>query len=584
MPLWKFCAFCGVGDAMAIVKLGDKLGDILVKAGLLTREQLEKTLALQRGTSKRIGELLVELGLVTELDITVALSKQLGLSYVTFASGLLTPQQGEGLETLVPAEFARQHLVLPLSRNLNTLTVACVNPYDLILMDNLARLTACEINPVVTSKTDMEKAIHEFYDQSAFQEAIGKSYQLPDQGTVVEEEVTSLDRLKQEAEEAPVIRLVDLIIRQAILDRASDVHIEPFQDKLVLRYRIDGVLYEIPPPAKHLHPALISRIKILSKLDIAEKRLPQDGGFMMSMEGQRIDFRISTIPTLYGEKVVVRILKTTPELLDLGQLGFDQRELEIFRKAIRSPYGMVLLSGPTGSGKTTTLYGALNEIKSPHKNILTIEDPVEYRLDGINQVQVKPLIGLTFARGLRAFLRQDPDTIMVGEVRDLETAEICVQAALIGRLVFSTVHTNDAPSVVTRLVNLGVAPFLLSSTLSLIVAQRLVRRLCGQCREAYEPLPAIREQFQITEDLLYRAKGCEHCGQTGYRGRVGIYEVMAMSDALRDLTVKGAPSHVLREAAVKEGLMTLWQSGLRKVRAGLTSMEELANIVVLEHE
>jgi len=572
---------------MPILKLGDKLGHLLIKAGLVSEDQLARALEIQRGTTKRIGEVLTELELVSELDIAVALSKQLGIPYVTYASGLLRPPKGTGLETSVSAEFARQHLVLPLARTLNSLTVACVNPHDLIMMDNLSRLTGCEINPLVTTKADLERAIAAFYgEDSMLQEAIGQSYQLDAEavGASTDEEVLSLDRLKQAAEEAPVVRLVDLIIRQAIKDRASDIHIEPSLHKLRLRYRIDGVLYEISPPARNLHAAIVSRIKILCKLDIAEKRLPHDGGFTMSLEGESIDFRVSIIPAIYGEKAVIRILRKTPELFDLTQLGFDPKPLELFRQAIHDPYGLILLTGPTGSGKTTTLYASLNEIKSPHRNITTIEDPVEYRLDGVNQVQIKPSIGLTFAKGLRSFLRQDPDVIMVGEVRDLETAEICVQAALTGHLVFSTVHTNDAPSAVTRLVDIGLAPYLLSTTLSLVVAQRLLRKLCQDCREAYEPLPAIREKLGITEELLYRAKGCDECTLTGYRGRVGAYEVMAMSRELQELVARGTPAHALKDAALQHGMETLWQCGLKKVRQGITSLEELESVVLLERD
>ncbi len=569
-----------------MLKLGDKVGQLLVKAGLVTEEQLAKALEVQRGTTKRIGEVLVELGLITEMDIATVLSKQLGIPYATRSSGLLNTPKGEGLEELVPEEFSRQHLVLPLSRTLHSLTIACVNPLDLITMDNLSRLTGCEINPVVAPKADLEAAIGAFYGDTMLKDAIGQSYMAgPGEGrpaTDGQEDVLSLDRLKEAAEEAPVIRLIDLIIHQAIKERASDIHIEPRRNTISLRYRIDGVLYEISPPAKHLHAAIISRIKILAKLDIAEKRLPQDGAFMMMLEGLTIDFRVSSIPTIYGEKIVVRILRQAPELLDLGQLGFEGRELELFHQAIQMPYGLVLLTGPTGSGKTTTLYAALNEIKSATKNIMTIEDPVECRLDGINQVQIKPSIGLTFAGGLRAFLRQDPDVIMVGEIRDKETAEIGVQASLTGHLVFSTVHTNDAPSATTRLIDIGVPPYLLSSTLSLVVAQRLLRRLCQECREAYEPLPAIRERFGVKAELLYKAKGCGPCTNTGYRGRLGVYEVMGMSRQLRDLIAKGEPAHVLRDAAVRHsGMISLWDSGLKKVEQGLTSLEELESVVLL---
>ncbi len=571
---------------MPILKTTEKIGEILIKSGLLTEEQLGKALELQRGTTKRIGEVLVELNLVTELDMATALSKQLGIPFATRNSGLLKAPKGEGLEKLVPEEFARQHLILPLSRTMNSLTVACVNPIDLIMLDSLSRISHCEINPVVTLKSDIEEAIEQFYgSDTLLKDAIGKSYDLPAEEEVLatdSSELLDLDRLRQAAEEAPVIRLVDLIVRQAIKERASDIHIEPFREAISLRYRIDGVLREISPPARQFHAAIISRIKILCKLDIAQKRLPQDGAFTMMMEGRSIDFRVSTIPAIYGEKVVIRILDKSPALLDLNRLGFEERALVAFQQAIHDPYGLVLITGPTGSGKSTTLYAALSEINSPTKNILTIEDPVEYRLGNVNQVQVKPGIGLTFAAGLRAFMRQDPDVIMVGETRDQETAEICVRASLTGHLVFTTLHTNDAPSAVSRLVDIGIAPYLLSSTLSLVVAQRLLRQLCERCKEAYEPLAEIRNRFHITEDLLYRAKGCEQCGGRGFRGRLGVYEVMIPTREIRDAIAKGAPAHVLKELSVASGMLTLWDDGLRKVRAGLTSLEELEGVVLLD--
>ena len=569
---------------MPVLKTTEKLGEILMRAGLISKDQLAKALEVQRGTTKRIGEILVELGVTTDQEIASALSKQLGILYATSASGLLAPRKGDGLEQMVSEEFARQHLVLPLSRNLDSLTVACVNPLDLITIDNLSRMSHCEINPVVTTRADLEPAIERFYGgDSMLRTAITESYEigLPEETERTDENL-DLDRLKQAAEEAPVIRLVDLIIRQAIKERASDVHIEPFKDKIILRYRIDGVLCEISPPPKHLHAAIISRIKILCKLDIAEKRLPQDGAFMMMMEGRSIDFRVSSVPAIYGEKVVIRILDKSVALLDLGRLGFHPAALQAFRQVIRDPYGLILITGPTGSGKSTTLYAALNEINSPTKNILTIEDPVEYRLEGINQIQIKPSIGLTFAAGLRAFMRQDPDIIMVGETRDLETAEICVRASLTGHLVFSTLHTNDAPSAVSRLVDIGVASYLLSSTISLVVAQRLIRQLCERCKEAYEPIQEIRDRFHITEELLYRAKGCEHCASSGFRGRLGVYEVMALDRELRDAIAKGSPAHVLKDLAAAQGMSMLWDEGLKKVRAGLTSLEELEGVVLLD--
>ncbi len=571
---------------MSILKTTEKLGEILIKSHLVSPEQLSRALEVQRGTNKRVGEVLIELGLITELDIAQALSRQLGIPFASHASGLLSPRKGEGLEELVSEDFARQHLVLPISRTLDSLTVACINPLDLITIDNLSRISHCEINPIVTIKTDLEQAIERFYGgDSQLREAIGASYTLVEEksATAAEsEEVLDLDRLKQAAEEAPVIRLVDLIIRQAIKERSSDIHIEPFRERISLRYRIDGSLCEIAPPAKNLHAAIISRIKILCKMDIAEKRLPQDGAFMMTMEGRSIDFRVSTIPSIYGEKLVIRILDKSPALLDLARLGFTERSLTAFRDAIRDPYGLVLITGPTGSGKSTTLYAALNEINSPKKNILTIEDPVEYRLEGINQVQLKPGIGLTFAAGLRAFMRQDPDIIMVGETRDGETAEICVRAALTGHMVFTTLHTNDAASAITRLVDIGVAPFLLSSTISLVVAQRLLRALCDACKQAYEPVTEIRERFAITQELLYKAKGCEKCTNSGYRSRIGVYEVMRMDRDLRDAVARGGSAHELKQLAVKQGMTTLWDEGLVKVREGRTSLEELEGVVLLD--
>ncbi len=572
---------------MPMLKTTQKLGEILILGGIISREQLTRALEVQRGTTKRIGEILVELGIATELDIATALSKQLGVPFASSASGLLHPRREDGLERLVPEEFARQHFVLPISRHLNSLTVACVDPLDLITMDNLNRISRCEVNPVVTTRADLEQAITQFYGaDSMLEKAIGESYELkaPEQAQAREKDELNLDRLREVAEEAPVIRLVDLIIRKAIKERASDIHIEPFEDRISLRYRIDGVLMEISPPARTLHPAIVSRIKILCKMDIAEKRLPQDGGFMMTMEGRSVDFRVSTIPAIYGEKVVIRILDKPIELLDLGRLGFSPEALEIVRKAIHNPWGLILLTGPTGSGKSTTLYAALNEIKSPERNILTIEDPVEYRLDGVTQVQVKPGIGLSFAAGLRAFMRQDPDIIMVGEVRDLETAEICLRAALTGHLVFTTLHTNDAPSAVSRLMDIGIPAYLLPGTVRVVVAQRLLRRLCDQCKEAYEPLEEIRRRFGIAEELLYRPKGCEHCASTGYRGRVGAYEVMGLTRELQDLLAKGSPSHAIKDAAVASGMVTMWEDGLRKVRQGITSLEELEAVVLLDQQ
>lgn len=562
-----------------------KLGEILVKEGIITQAQLDEVIKIQAKEGGRLGEILLKMGFATEEDVVVALGKQLNLPYVSMGAGLLKPATDQTLDVVITKEFAIKNLVLPLSRTMNSLTCAITDPLDVILIDNLRKMTNCEINPVIATKTEVLKAIDDFYGKrDILKAAVKESYKTSDdfdQSVLeIEPEELSIDRLIARAEEAPVVKLVDLIIKQAIDERASDIHIEPFKDKISLRYRIDGVLHEIPPPAKHLHLPIISRIKILAKLDIAEKRLPQDGGFTVRIEGRSIDLRISIMPTIYGEKTVMRILDKEGVSLDLGQMGFLPPQLELFRKAIRMPYGLVFMTGPTGSGKSTSLYAALAEIKSPTKNIVTVEDPVEYHMEGINQVQIKPEIGLTFASALRAFLRQDPDIMMVGEVRDLETAQICVRSALTGHLVLSTLHTNDAPSAITRLIDIGVEPYLLMPSLVVIVAQRLVRRLCGECKEAYEPSPEERERFKLGVDLIYRAKGCDKCNHIGYRGRTCIGEVLFVDDEIRQHIVAGVSSQNIKKIACSRGMTTLYDSGLKKVQDGITSLEEALSATI----
>ena len=564
---------------MALRKSRLKLGEILLKEGLITEEQLKRAIQVQKQEGKRIGETLVNLGLLAEKDIVVTLGKQLNIPYASLAKGLLEPDPNQDLDKLVSESFARHYCLIPLSRNLDSLTVALADPLDVIMMDNLKKMTGCEINPIVSSESDIVKAIDKFYgEQDLLKEAISESY---DEDSIAveaekppDEEELSLDTLIAKAGEAPVVKLVDLILRQAIKDRASDIHIEPFKDRISIRYRIDGVLYEIPPPAQHLFLAIISRIKILSKLDIAEKRLPQDGAFLVKIENRFIDLRVSTVPTIHGEKIVLRILDKSRIPLDLSRLGFEPKDLENYRKAINSPWGQVFLTGPTSCGKSTTLYATLNEIKGPHKNVLTIENPVEFRMEGVNQVQVKPEIGLTFASGLRAFLRQDPNIIMVGEVRDAETAQICVRAALTGHLVLSTLHTNDAPTAIGRLIDIGVPHYLITPSLSLVGAQRLVRILCPECKEAYEPTPEILGKIKLKADLIYRPRGCDHCNQTGFRGRTGVYEIMLMNARLREAIGRGATYQELKRVAIETGMITLYQNGLKKVEQGITGLEE----------
>jgi len=566
-----------------------KLGEFLIKEKLITQAQLDKALSVQKERGGRLGEILVKLGMIKEEEAVAALGRQLGVPYFSLGTGMLKPAVDQGLEELIPKEFAIKNLVLPLSRTLKSLTVAMVDPLDLMLIDNLKKLTNCDVNPVIATQSDIVKAIEDFYGKEhLLREAVDASYDITnvasdtitmDEGSGVDEEL-SLDKLVARAEEAPVVKLVDLIIRQAIDERASDIHIEPFKDRICLRYRIDGKLYEIPPPAKHMHLPIVSRIKILSKLDIAEKRLPQDGAFMVRIGERPIDLRVSTIPTIYGEKAVLRILDRTNVVLDLNQLGYDQKQLEQIRRSISLPYGLVLLTGPTGCGKTTTLYAILSELKDPSKNIVTVEDPVEYRLDGINQVHVKPEIGLTFAAATRNFLRQDPDIILVGEIRDTETAQICIRAALTGHIVLSTLHTNDAPSAVNRLIDIGVEPYLVTPTLCMVVAQRLMRRLCPACKEAYEPTPEQLGGLKLKSELIYRARGCPKCNQLGYRGRLCISEVMIINDEIRQMITEHAPYHKIREAAKNSGMQTLYDSGIKKVEAGLSSLEEALSITI----
>src|SRR3989338_8377805 len=475
-----------------------KLGEILLQQGLITEEQLNQAIAAQKQEGGRIGEILIKLGFIKEEDMISSLGKQLSLPYASRSSGLLIPQTDRKLADLISKDFAQKHLVLPLSRNMNSLTCAIFDPLDLLVIDNLKKMTGCDINLIIATRSDIIRAIEDFYSggqSNMLGQAVEKTYwssvkSSPAQAslTLAEEETElSLDKLIARAEEAPFVKLVDLIIRQAIDERSSDIHIEPYKDRIKLRYRIDGSLYEIPPPARHLHLPIISRIKILAKLDIAEKRLPQDGAFLVRIEERPIDIRVSSIPTIYGEKIVMRILDRSQVVLNLNQMGFEAKQLEIMRKAIVAPYGLIFLTGPTGSGKTTTLYAMLSEMKSPSKNILTIEDHVEYKLEGVNQVQIKPEIGLTFATALRSFLRQDPDIMLVGEVRDLETAQICIRSALTGHLVLSTLHTNDAPSAVSRLMDIGIESYMLAPSILLVVGQRLVRKLCQECKEAAEP-------------------------------------------------------------------------------------------------
>ena len=566
-----------------------RLGEILIQQGIISPAQLNQAIEAQKKQHGRVGEVLVQLGFIKEIDIVVALAKQLNIPYVSHDSGLLKPQNPDLLK-LIPRDFAQKNYVLPLSLNSNSLTCALFDPLDLLLIDNMRKITGHDLNLVLATKKDIARAIEECYSkggQSSLSEAVQDSYEVTPKEHIIsdrkegEEAELSIDKLIERAGEAPVVKLVDLIIRQAIDQRASDIHIESYKEKISVRYRIDGSLYEIPPPARHLLLPIVSRIKILAKLDIAEKRLPQDGAIAAKLEDRTVDLRVSTIPTIWGEKVVLRILDQGAVNLDLSTLGFDAKQIELIRKGIKAPYGLCFVTGPTGSGKSTTLYSALKEIIDSTKNIMTAEDPVEYKLEGVNQIHVKPDIGLTFAAALRSFLRQDPDIIMVGEVRDLETAQICIRAALTGHLVLSTLHTNDSASAITRLLDIGIPSYLLTPSLNVIIAQRLARKLCTSCKEAYEPSAEQRTKFGLRCELIYRPKGCEKCNHTGYKGRLALGEVLFVDDEIRSMIAKNGLYTDIKEAARKNGMLTLFETGLKKVEEGLTSIDEILTVTLL---
>lgn len=563
-----------------------KVGDILIDEGLISDDQLSTALEEQKRLGGRLGEVLTKLAFVTESQIISALAKQLGLVYVDYDSGKLKPEANAELDTLIPYEFAINNVCIPLSRTISSVSVAMSDPTDLLLMDNLRKITGCDINQLIASRSDIIKGIEDFYGKERIiNDAIQGAYENVEQKEEPKEKHRSmhaqqrqeltLDKVISQSEDAPVVKLVDLIVHQAIEMKVSDIHLEARRETVALRYRIDGKLYEQPSPKKSMYLPLVSRIKILSKMDIAEKRLPQDGGYSVKLDDKVVDLRVSCLPTIYGEKIVIRILDQTKLPLDLSKIGYLPEELELIKKGITAPYGLVFLTGPTGSGKSTSLYSALNQILTPEVNVMTAEDPVEYKVDGINQVQVKTEIGLSFANVLRSFLRQDPDIILVGEVRDQETGEICLKAALTGHLVLSTLHTNDALSSVSRLVDMGLPSYLLGAALRLIIAQRLVRRLCPDCKEPYELTQKEYHGYKLETDIAYKAVGCENCNFIGYTGRTLISEVVLITDDIREMILNNASPREMMPVAQKHGSMTLFQSGLKRVEAGTTSIEEI---------
>jgi len=568
-----------------------KLGEMLIKAGILTPQKLQEALEYQKTNGGKLGLNLVKMGYVKEEDLTRILSQQYGVPSIHLAK----VEVDDAVVKLIPSEVAQKYLIMPVSRTGSTLTIAMVDPTNVFAMDDIKFMTGYNVEPVVASEVSIKDSIDRYYGSIhalELKKVMDEMAHEEEQGLEVLEEEQEVDLAKLEAatEEAPVVRLVNLILTDSIKRGASDIHIEPYEKDFRVRFRIDGVLYEIMQPPMKLRDAMTSRLKIMAKLDISEKRLPQDGRIKIKMKlagkNREMDYRVSVLPTLFGEKIVLRLLDKENLMLDMTKLGFEQESLTKFEKAIFKPYGMVLVTGPTGSGKTNTLYSSISRVNTPETNIMTAEDPVEFNLHGINQVQVKESIGLNFAAALRSFLRQDPNIILVGEIRDFETAEIAVKASLTGHLVLSTLHTNDAPSTISRLMNMGIEPYLVATSVHLICAQRLVRRLCKECKEDLNmPSQALIDigfaPEEATTVRVYKGRGCPNCNNTGYRGRVGLYEVMEITDAMREMILTGASAIELKNKAQEEGMITLRGSGLRKLKAMQTTVEEVVRETVL---
>jgi type IV pilus assembly protein PilB len=558
--------------------MATKIGEMLLKGNIITPEQLRHALETQKKTKERIGSVLVKSGYIKEPELLAFLGRQFNVPVVDLSKYEINAE----VVRLLPEEMVQKHLALPINRVGAKLIVAVADPSNMAIIDAIGFKTGYAVELVLASEKEITSAINKYFDQSMdFKDIISE---LDEDLEVVREE--DLDTLDQESrvDDAPVVKLANFVLTDAIKRRASDIHIEPYEKEFRVRYRVDGVLYEVMRPPLKLRNALASRLKIMSSLDIAERRLPQDGRIKLKVgKGREMDFRVSVLPTIYGEKIVLRLLDKASLQLDMTKLGFEAESLTDFQEAIHRPYGMILVTGPTGSGKTTTLYSALAELNKTTDNISTAEDPVEYNFAGINQVQIKEEIGLTFAASLRSFLRQDPDIIMVGEIRDYETAEISVKAALTGHLVLSTLHTNDAPSTITRLLNMGIEPFLVSSSLNLILAQRLARRVCANCKEEMKILPkALVDAGMKPERVKHarpcRGRGCDECNGTGFRGRVALYEVMPVKEDLKDLILRGGSALDVKREAVRLGMKTLRQSGLSKLEEGVTTLEEVLRV------
>jgi type IV pilus assembly protein PilB len=554
-----------------------KLAEHLVRDNIISENELENALGQQTERGGSLGRILIESGYASEWELAAALGKQLEVPFITLSHYEIDPE----ILGTIPLDIVRKYKIIPIDKTGETLTVALPDPSNIVLIDELKLLTKSKIVPVISFESDIQEAIRNYYQTDDSMDEMLK--EITDEDTEAihlesfDETGDFVDDLAPDPTDAPVIQLVNMIIQDAIRMRASDIHIEPYEKTLRLRYRVDGALQEAKNPPKKFQNAIISRVKIMSELDIAERRLPQDGRFKLVASGKNIDFRVSTCPVAHGEKVVIRLLDSSNLMLNLTDLGMSRESLDKFEEQIRAPWGMCVVTGPTGSGKSTTLYSALSTINDSAKNINTVEDPIEYQLRGINQVAARPDIGLTFANALKAFLRQDPDIIMVGEIRDLETAEIGIKAALTGHLVLSTLHTNDAPSTVNRLTNMGVEPFLVTAALNMVVAQRLVRRICENCKQPYHPpVDLVKALNPTDEDITYyHGEGCDRCGGRGFKGRLAIYEIMVLTDAMRDNIVEGVSSTMLKKQAIDEGMETLRMSGVTKIKEGATTIDEV---------
>jgi type IV pilus assembly protein PilB len=564
----------------------NRLGELLVREKLISLQQLRKAQQDQQKSGGNLSYALSKLGYISDSEITDFLSNQYRLPAIDLSEYEIEPE----VIKLVSREVCDKHKIIPVSRSGSSLIVAMADPANLHAIDDIKFLTGFNVEPVVASETAIAQAVERYHNSAPSYAEVMADFQLDDDDIdfSADTEEDNIHELERASEDAPVVRLVNVVLLNAIRKGASDIHIEPYEKKLRVRYRIDGVLHEEMTPPMKLKNALSSRLKIMSQLDIAERRLPQDGRIKLKLGKDReMDFRVSVLPTMWGEKIVLRLLDKANLQLDMAKLGFDPKPLEDFLWAIRQPWGMVLVTGPTGSGKTTTLYSALSDLNKPGVNISTAEDPVEYNLVGINQCQMHEDIGLNFAAALRAFLRQDPDTIMVGEIRDFETAEIAVKAALTGHLVLSTLHTNDAPATISRLLNMGVEPFLITASVNLVLAQRLARRICKDCRQVLPTDPKVLAEIgipeaQIATTQVYHGKGCQTCNGSGYKGRVALYEVMRFTDALKEMVLQGASSAELKAAAIRGGMCSLRMSGIQKVTEGVTTIEELLRVTMAD--